>query len=270
MRMARLRGPLRVAFIFILALAADPVTLAAVTLDKAPESPLRIEHLLLPMPRAEQRSRYGNNDSYEVFGRVYRVAPTAIGYKEMGRASWYGEKFHGRRTSSGDIYNMYRFTAAHRSLPLPTWVKVINLDNQRWLYVLVNDRGPFHPNRIIDLSYAAAGYLGMLEEGTANVSVEHMVATEASRVSNRFMLQVRDGYLNASKADNIASTLADLIGSRVFIEPVIGPARRTIFRVHAGSYKTIVEAQDALHFAQAKQLDVDMIIVEKPAVEHYR
>lgn len=242
----------------------------ATTADRAPEVPLNIEHLLLPMPQPETRSKYGNNASYEVFGETYRVAPSAVGYKETGMASWYGEKFHGKKTSSGDIYNMYRFTAAHRSLPVPTWVKVTNLENGIWLYVRVNDRGPFHRDRIIDLSYAAAAYLNMLETGTARVAIEHMVASAPQRMPDRFMLQVRDGYLNAGKAGNMANVLAEYVDSRVFIEPVIGSARRTTFRVHVGSYRTIREAQGALQFVQARKLNVDMIIVEKPASEHYR
>lgn len=260
-----------VVLVLMMVLPESRLTYATTTtIDHAPEAPLNVEHLLLPMPQPETLSKYGNNASYEVFGETYRVATSAVGYKETGLASWYGEKFHGRKTSSGDLYNMYRFTAAHRSLPIPTWVKVTNLDNGTWLYVRVNDRGPFHKDRIIDLSYAAAAYLNILDAGTARVSVEHMVASASNRFPNRFMLQVRDGYINSGKADNMADVLTDLVDSRVFIEPVIGSAKRTTFRVHVGSYRTIREAQNALQFVHASKLDVDVIIVEKPATEHYR
>lgn len=117
-------------------------------------------------------SRYGNPSSYVVLGHRYTVLKSAAGYKEKGIASFYGAKFHNYRTSNGEIYNMYGMTAANKVLPLPTYVKVTNLENQRWVIVKVNDRGPFHVNRIIDLSFAAAKKLGMLSKGTALVEVE--------------------------------------------------------------------------------------------------
>ncbi len=124
-----------------------------------------------PQPRHEPRSRYGNPDSYEVFGKRYTVLPSAKGYSERGIASWYGTKFHGRRTSSGEPYDMFAITAAHKSLPLPSYVRVTNLENGRSLIVRVNDRGPFHPGRIIDLSYTAAVRLGVYAKGSARVEV---------------------------------------------------------------------------------------------------
>lgn len=123
-------------------------------------------------PRAEPLSKYGNPVSYEVYGRRYYVLPDGKGYKERGLASWYGRKFHGRRTSSGEPYDMYAMTAAHRTLPLPTYAKVTNLDNGRSIIVRINDRGPFHSNRIIDLSYTGAMKLDMFRKGTARVEVE--------------------------------------------------------------------------------------------------
>lgn len=119
----------------------------------------------------EEISRYGNPDSYEVFGKTYFTLDSADGFTESGIASWYGTKFHGRRTSSGEPYDMYAMTAAHKSLPLPTYVEVINEDNGRRAVVKVNDRGPFHEGRIIDLSYAAATKLGVADVGTANVKI---------------------------------------------------------------------------------------------------
>lgn len=122
--------------------------------------------------RDEPLSRYGNPDSYEVFGKRYFVLDSARGYRERGGASWYGKKFHGRRTSSGEAYDMYEMTAAHRTLPLPSYVRVTHLGNGRSAIVRVNDRGPFHEDRIIDLSYAAAARLGLTEKGHARVEVE--------------------------------------------------------------------------------------------------
>jgi len=123
------------------------------------------------VPRYEPRSPYGNGPVYEVWGKNYRVMDSAAGYRERGTASWYGAKFHGRRTSSGEPYDLYKATAAHRTLPLPTYAEVTNLDNGRRVVVKINDRGPFHSERIIDLSYAAALKLGIVEQGTGRVEV---------------------------------------------------------------------------------------------------
>ena len=125
-----------------------------------------------PVPRVEPRSRYGNPTSYVVLGRRYHVMAEASGYRERGVASWYGTKFHGRRTSSGETYDMHAMTAAHKSLPLPTYVAVTELNSGRRVVVRVNDRGPFHDNRIIDLSYSAARKLGITATGTGLVEVE--------------------------------------------------------------------------------------------------
>ena len=127
------------------------------------------------VPRKEPLSEYGNGDEkgyYEVRGKRYRVLSSAGNYKERGIASWYGTKFHGRLTSNREIYNIYAMTAAHKSLPLPTYVKVTNTNNKKTVVVRVNDRGPFVDDRIIDLSYAAALKLDMVKNGTAPVIVE--------------------------------------------------------------------------------------------------
>lgn len=113
----------------------------------------------------------GNPAFYEILGQRYHVQTTRKGHRERGVASWYGDPFHGRRTASGEIYDMYQMTAAHRTLPLPTWAEVTNLKNGAKIIVKINDRGPFAHNRIIDLSYAAAKKLDMIEAGTTLVEV---------------------------------------------------------------------------------------------------
>jgi rare lipoprotein A len=123
------------------------------------------------IPQQEFKSPSGNPDTYAIDGVTYRVMDTSAGYREVGLASWYGGYFHGRRTSSGDVYDMYRMTAAHKSLPLPTYVRVTHQGNGRSVVLRVNDRGPFVEDRIIDLSYAAAAKLGMADSGTAPVEV---------------------------------------------------------------------------------------------------
>jgi rare lipoprotein A len=124
------------------------------------------------VPRPEATSRYGNGPNYEVFGKPYTVMPSAVGYKERGVASWYGKKFHGNLTSNREVYDMHGMTAAHKTLPLPTYVRVRSLTNNKSVVVRVNDRGPFIDNRIIDLSYSAAKKLDMIGTGTGLVEVE--------------------------------------------------------------------------------------------------
>ncbi len=129
------------------------------------------------VPRREPRGKYGNGrdlgngPEYEVLGKRYFVMPTSAGYQERGVASWYGKKFHGNLTSNREVYDMYTMTAAHKTLPLPTYVHVRNLRNDKSVIVRVNDRGPFVSNRIIDLSYAAALKLDMVRDGTSLVEV---------------------------------------------------------------------------------------------------
>ena len=131
------------------------------------------------VPRVEPRSRYGNPPFYEVFGKRYYVLSSSVGYWERGVASWYGPGFHKERTSTGESYDMYGMTAAHKTLPLPAYVRVTNLQNGRSVVVRVNDRGPFVSNRIIDLSYTAAAKLDMLRHGTAMVEIRSIDPTVA-------------------------------------------------------------------------------------------
>ena len=123
------------------------------------------------VPRVEPRAHNGNPPFYDVFGKRYYVLASSAGYVERGVASWYGPGFHAERTSTGEPYDMYGMTAAHKTLPLPAYVRVTNLQNGRSVVVRVNDRGPFVGNRIIDLSYTAAAKLDMLRNGTAMVEV---------------------------------------------------------------------------------------------------
>ena len=123
------------------------------------------------VPRPEPRSRYGNGPVYEVFGERYTVLDTASGYRERGVASWYGKKFHGRLTSNREPYDMYAMTAAHKSLPLPSYVRVTNLANDRSVVVRVNDRGPFVEGRILDVSRRAAEQLDMTQSGVAKATI---------------------------------------------------------------------------------------------------
>ena len=133
--------------------------------------PLDVSKLVEPVPKAEPRSLYGNKSPYTVRGQTYRVLPSARGYDERGIASFYGNKFHGYKTSSLETYDMYAFSAASTTLPLPSYARVTNLETGRSVIVRVNDRGPFHDNRLIDLSYAAAVKIGIWPKGTGLVEV---------------------------------------------------------------------------------------------------
>jgi rare lipoprotein A len=124
------------------------------------------------VPKLEPRTAAGNKSPYTVLGETYQVMPSSTGYTATGTASWYGKKFHGYKTSNGEIYDLYKMTAAHRTLPIPSYVRVTNLSNNRTCIVRVNDRGPFHSSRIMDLSYAAAVKLDIVRTGTATVRIE--------------------------------------------------------------------------------------------------
>jgi len=154
------------------------------THDSAPSNvPANIENTPDAIPRVEAKSRGGNPPSYQVFGKTYHVLNSSRGFVEQGIASWYGSKFHGHQTSNGEIYDMYAMTAAHKSLPIPSYVEVKNLSNGKTIIVRVNDRGPFHPGRIIDLSYAAAAKLGTLKHGTSQVKVTAIDPTNTANVT---------------------------------------------------------------------------------------
>lgn len=139
--------------------------------DSVPAGSFDVSKLAEPVPKLEPRSRYGNKSPYTVRGHTYHVLPTARGYDERGIASYYGNKFHGYKTSSMETYDMYAFSAASTTLPLPSYVRVTNLDNGKSVVVRVNDRGPFHQNRLIDLSYAAAVKIGIWPKGLGLVEV---------------------------------------------------------------------------------------------------
>ncbi|WP_052073071.1 septal ring lytic transglycosylase RlpA family protein [Thalassotalea sp. ND16A] len=151
--------------------------------DSIPDRLPSKQELEEPTPQIVPPSRGGNKD-YQVFGKSYQVLPSADGYKATGIASWYGKKFHGHLTSNGEVYDMYAFSAAHKALPLPTYLQVTNIANNKSVIVRVNDRGPFHQERLIDLSYSAAYKLGMLTKGTAQVKIEAITKANIAKFTN--------------------------------------------------------------------------------------
>lgn len=150
---------------------ADHSSRYAISQDRAPRGNFDVSGMADAIPRYEAPKSAGNKSPYTVWGKSYRVLKSNDRYLQRGTASWYGEKFHGHKTSNGEIFNMYAMSAAHKSLRIPSYARVTNLDNGRSIVVRVNDRGPFHGDRLIDLSYAAARKLDFLDSGTANVEV---------------------------------------------------------------------------------------------------
>ncbi len=172
MRAESLRGGLLIGVVLLVACGQQPqkpVTEPAVAIS--PPSVPRIE----PTPIIEPLSPVGNHSPYRVAGDTYRVLARSEGYSETGLASWYGPKFHGKLTSNQEVYDMYAYSAAHKTLPLPSYARVTNLKNQRTVIVRINDRGPFVGERIIDLSYAAAQKLDMINDGVAEVEMRTLL-----------------------------------------------------------------------------------------------
>jgi len=164
--------------------------------DSAPDQVIDPATIKDAVPREDPITRAGNKNPYTVLGKTYHLLPTSKGYQAEGVASWYGTKFQGRPTANGEPYSLYGMTAAHRTLPIPAYVKVTNLANARTAIVRVNDRGPFHAERIIDLTYAAAVKLGFAEQGTAKVLIEaidpkkYHAAVADSESNQSYLLQV--------------------------------------------------------------------------------
>lgn len=216
------------------------------------------------IPRAEPRSRQGNPPFYTVFGKRYYVLSSGTGYLERGVASWYGPGFHRVRTSNGETYDMYGMTAAHKTLPLPAYVSVTNLQNGRSVVVRVNDRGPFVGNRIIDLSYTAALKLDMLHNGTAMVEVRSLepAATGApaqppavAAVGAPLFVQA-GAFSDPNNAERLAQKLRGGRYGTVFVRDNEIAGRR-MYRVRIGpvpnvaEFDRIVAALDALGIKDA-------------------
>lgn len=219
--------------------------------DSAPKKAPDVSKIPDAVPRDEPRSKYGNPKSYEVFGKRYYTLASSQGYHEKGIASWYGTKFHGRRTSSGEPYDMYAMTAAHKTLPLPSYVEVTNLNNGRKVIVKVNDRGPFHGNRLIDLSYSAATKLGIVAKGTGLVEIKAISTGKASRniptpesvkpqtvnVPVGLYLQV-GAFSNASGAEQLKTKLQHELTDAVVVVPLTKP-NGSLYRVRVGPLASV-------------------------------
>jgi rare lipoprotein A len=230
------------------------------------------------VPRDEPVSER-NNRPYAVFGVSYRPLKSANGYRERGVASWYGKKFHGRNTANGETYDMYAMTAAHKTLPLPSYVRVRNLNNGRSVVVRVNDRGPFRDNRLIDLSYAAAHRLGIIGTGTGIVEVEGLtgdepVTTVAARPgvpeiipkavaaeAPRLYLQV-GAFTSRDNAEALRNRLAGSDFKPVHIEPAELDGT-PLWRVRLGPIASVDESDRLAARVRAEGLPHPMVVVEQ-------
>jgi rare lipoprotein A len=201
-----------------------------------PPPPADVARVPDAVPRFEPRSAYGNPAFYEVAGKRYVVLASAAGYVERGVASWYGPDFHGKRTASGEPYDMYAMTAAHKTLPVPCYARVTNLANGRSVIVRINDRGPFVGNRIIDLSYTAAARLDMLRTGTAFVEVRTVGAGAADAgapAATPLPVAPLPGVSTAVAAEAPAATPAKAIYIQVGAFADGANARRVLARLKA-------------------------------------
>jgi rare lipoprotein A len=231
--------------------------------DDGPPADYRDNHIIADaVPKVEPKSRGGNPKSYVVFGKRYHVMGSSKGYVERGIASWYGKKFHGRRTSNGEIYDMYAMTAAHKSLPIPTYVEVKNIKTGKKIIVRVNDRGPFHEGRIIDLSYAAAQKLGTSARGTGLVEVRAIDPLTWRRGPTQQPARTADTsgdaapdakiYLQLgafSSRDNAQRLLTRTVNhaiSGVFIKQGVNSKSEPVYRVRIGPLATIDMADDMI------------------------
>ena len=191
------------------------------------------------VPRPDPLLPNGNTSPYEVNGETYTVLATHRGYREQGTASWYGMKFQGRPTANGEIFDVFAATAAHRSLPIPSYVRVTNLRNQQSLLLRVNDRGPFHPDRLIDLSYGAAKQLGFAEQGTALVLVESidLAGVDDRRTSTALTYRYLQlgAYQSLDIANQIVREVTDRWGYPATTSPVDVEGKR-LHRVRVGPF----------------------------------
>lgn len=247
--------------------------------DHGPSAPVDVSDIKDAIPKNEPRSRYGNPKTYKVLGKWYSVRETSEGYREKGISSWYGKKFHGHRTSSGEIYDMYAMTAAHKSLPLPTYVRVTHLQNGRSIIVKVNDRGPFHQGRIIDLSYSAAKKLGITATGTGMVEVVALnpnsynkkqpyqpkiskpssLATFPAKANFKLFLQV-GAFNDKTNAYKLTKRL-----SRMFKQQQIHSdfsSEKNVFRVRIGPLASVADADKLTIFLNNKGIPTTKIVID--------
>ena len=243
----------------------EPIT------DGAPQHiPVNIAQIPDAIPRYEPRSPSVNPESYQVLGKRYHVLADSKNYIKRGIASWYGNKFHGKKTANGETYDMFAMTAAHKTLPIPSYTRVTNLQNQRSVVVRINDRGPFHNNRIIDLSYTAAVKLGIQQTGTGFVEVRSLEPGQAkmdssANVAQTIYLQVGafNNQINALELKNKINAVQQT-NTRILSSPYQG---NLVYKLQLGPIRSVDEA-DQMNQQLAKiGITKTHFIIEKSVAE---
>ena len=253
----------------------------SISQDRAPSQALDVSQIREVIPVPLNRTMAGNRSPYTVNGRSYRVMQTEVGFQQTGLASWYGEKFHGHQTSNGEVFDMYQVSAAHTGLPIPSFVRVTNLENQRSIVVRVNDRGPFHNDRVIDLSYAAAYKLGFANQGTALVHIEAIVPSQnvilaantasnpATTVTASVAAAAGDRYLQAGAfsdlraAQRLSDRLRDLTSRPVFIRSIqAADTSQQLHRVRVGPISDPSEIERISDLMQSANLGQPYVVEE--------
>jgi len=253
----------------------------SISQDRAPSQPLDLSQVREVIPVPQNRTMAGNRSPYTVNGRSYRVMQSEEGFQQTGLASWYGEKFHGHQTSNGEVFDMYQVSAAHTGLPIPSFLRVTNLENQRSIVVRVNDRGPFHNDRIIDLSYAAAYKLGFANQGTALVHLEAIVPSQTvmlasntatnppSTASGASNASASGRYLQAGAfsdmraAQRLSDRLRDLTSRPVFIRSIQAVnSNQQLHRVRVGPISDPREIDRISELMQSANLGQPYVVEE--------
>jgi len=244
--------------------------------DSAPSQHRDLSNVPDAVPRDEPKSRYGNPKSYVVRGIRYYVKDSSDGFTQRGIASWYGTKFHGRRTSSGEPYDMYAMTAAHKTLPLPTYLEVTNLNNNRRVIVKANDRGPFHANRIVDLSYAAAIRLGITAKGTGLVEIRALsardepdepeairpvIATNDKQPTAPTMFLQVGAFSSQYNAQQLHQKLHSAAFNRAKVSPTDSNGN-TVYRVRIGPLSSVDEADQLVDQLAALGISEAHVVID--------
>jgi len=211
--------------------------------DHSPSSIPPLGHIEDVIPRYEPYSQ-GGNKNYTVRGINYKVLKGISEFTEEGNASWYGNKFHGHLTANGERYNMFAMSAAHKNLPLPSYVQVTNVENNKQIIVRINDRGPFHQGRIIDLSYAAAQKLDILKSGTAKVKITLLHFPKEENQTTQFNGNYYIQYLVTSLADKIAPLGEQL--SKKYQTPNLFVKTDDRYKLRLGPFSSRLKAQNLL------------------------
>lgn len=244
--------------------------------DGGPMDDVDLSHIPDAVPKKETRTIAGNKNPYTILGKTYHLIKDESSYKERGYASWYGQKFNGYKTSNGEIYDMYAMTAAHKTLPIPSYVRVTNVTNGKTVVVRVNDRGPFHEGRVIDLSYAAAQRIGIHKHGTGLVDVEIVLPDDKPAIPRRADAAVvnppetklpENTYLQLAAFSKLdaAKEYSAKIAAQLAMIPVIHSdlAPKEIHRVRLGPFKTTQALQTARdQLAKLNVFDVHLVYLK--------